>query len=476
MWTAEETEDILGPFDADPGLVTVKSFGARTDPSWPLVLSPYKGKDVTWNGPRMLSTYLAAGPGNAKLIAGLYALEKTLLTNLSQRLKGGTPTELDPGFGYENARDWLPAYRGDSARSEAIASLLRDTLLRTLVDSHGFALVPGGDVKRPLRFLDDNEFYEPVRLQQHMKDVTVGVEHGEWTHLLQWYLLSISPPAEPGVTFSPAELFKYLGYQAAHQVFAPQAGLNKGPTLWYVCCDRNAVLRPVWVPRAKSRLDFRCPDNLHVFLAGCGDERLAGMKRHFAGNAPALNELDAWAAQWTTSRDKWPFLCALLRRRVEKRDKLFAQADLLQSSLGRPETLVAMLKSQVAGSPQAAGTINLGTDANIATFLSSVPADPSGVAGAAIDWSLIMDVSDADAVALQASVLALLQGTRRLQSPDGPTGVKALPLLYVWTKSSTSNRLNLYATPPDDPATKWTALAPTERTALLATASKAYLD
>ena len=44
-------------------------------------------------------------------------------------------------------------------------------------------------MRTPIGLLPTDEFYWPIALLRHIKDVLIGQEHGEFTHLLQWYII-----------------------------------------------------------------------------------------------------------------------------------------------------------------------------------------------------------------------------------------------------------------------------------------------
>jgi hypothetical protein len=358
--TPVERAELIGPSRRLPEFETVTLSWVQPNPplpvppgpDWPVVASGAAGAaysaTVSEDGPFIVSEFLEQGVNNADLTAGLDRLEAELRFEARGRegYLGVTVLPDDANWTFPNLLSALLTPAAADVRNH----LLRDTLLAALVPSGFPFYLP----EVPLGLLPNDVFYRPIMFRTHMKDVLVGQDHGEWTHLLQWYLLATSSRLNTGSY--AAEVFEYLGYQGVAQYTEPATSTRQGPNLWRVCCDRDAPYIHTNTSRAKDPNDFRCPDMLHVGLTGYAPIRGTGLEnaiRNIGGAALAsfTETRDAWKANSVT----WPFLCALLRHRVLKREPLYQQAKRITTDLRAEvraliEAALATVKADVANS------------------------------------------------------------------------------------------------------------------------------
>lgn len=131
---------------------------------------------------------------------------------------------------------------------------------------------------------------------QHWKDVGVSAMHGEYTHRIQWYVISAAR-----VVPAPAKIMSELAHY-------PPNGLNQS-ALWDCLFDRarSDASGDRILFKAESAIDFRCPEHFNEYLTQ--DE----------------------------SVDKLPLLSAFLRARKQKRTDAFYLPDYVSAkSFGKP--------------------------------------------------------------------------------------------------------------------------------------------
>jgi hypothetical protein len=113
--------------------------------------------------------------------------------------------------------------------------------------------------------LKADQFREQLTEKQPFKDPTIGPDHGEYTHRLQWYLIAEGA----GFKEPAAEVYKHIGmvpWQGS--VYTKDGANNFG--LWDTLCDRQPIGAPglpTPFPFYKAdNLDFRCPEALLTWL------------------------------------------------------------------------------------------------------------------------------------------------------------------------------------------------------------------
>jgi Family of unknown function (DUF5636) len=138
--------------------------------------------------------------------------------------------------------------------------------------------------------LKADQFRDQLQKGRPFKDPTIGPDHGEYTHRLQWYLI-----ARAGVLNQPViDVYKHIGMVAWDGSGNP--GTTHGAEnfgLWDELCDRQPMGAP-GLPQPfpfykADLLDFRCPEALLTWL--CQPAQL----------------------------DKYPLVASFLKARKEKR-------------------------------------------------------------------------------------------------------------------------------------------------------------
>ncbi len=62
--------------------------------------------------------------------------------------------------------------------------------------------------------LSEGEFYRHLQRYHLFKDSTLrGLVHGVWTHIIQWWLITMQQQREPFLQHSPEEIYRWLGEQ-----------------------------------------------------------------------------------------------------------------------------------------------------------------------------------------------------------------------------------------------------------------------
>ena len=310
-------------------------------------------------------------------------------------------------------------------------------------------------VHTAIAFLPAAPFYGEMVLLQHLKDVTVGQEHGEWTHLLQWYLLAVWAPHP---TFRTSSFFRFLGYQGPEQRAAPvTAPHDGGPTIWQVLFDRVAPYHHEANYLAAGVNDFSCPDMLHLSLAGWATNR-GTIWGQVDTATPGLRGVLATNLAW--AQTNWPLLTALLRHRMEKRTALFREADRADETL---TAAVAELSAKLAALHRSDGTLLI----NIATSnVKAVLADRSQPFHAAqLTWN-VPSLSAAERLGLNRLVEDHRKATERSAHLFHGNG-RTKALLYAGSKLSPMALRN--------PVDWWRSLPPADQARLLGQSTQLFL-
>jgi hypothetical protein len=91
----------------------------------------------------------------------------------------------------------------------------------------------------------------------HWKDPGVGVNHGEFTHRIQWYIATQVNVWNPFLRKTPLEIFKMFANDLCRGV-----GENVDKTVWDVVFDRLL-----------AKTDFRTPEVLHAWFKQPGQQK-----------------------------------------------------------------------------------------------------------------------------------------------------------------------------------------------------------
>lgn len=400
---------------------------------------------------------LQAGPGGAPgpIDRALTELNRLLLQELPAA-GGPAPATYDDFM----LRDDLPG--------------LKDVLLRQLT-LRGWVLPPDR-VKVPLGLLDDAGFYGVMQNFQHVKDVTIGQEHGEWTHFLQWYVLTVAPPF-PGCDVKG--FYQYLGFQG------PAGSAGWGPKLWQVLCDRTAPYYHVSHNYyARDINDFRSPDMLHVSLAGLATGRIFLRTSPAVAAHPGLpvaiddgNPLSAPAQ----SRLKWPLLTAVMRKRLDKRNLIYDPA--LRIYTAAVQAHRARLENALA-----AITVTLSTGVTVDPVLPGSRLDEF-INDLTVTWSdpgvlrvrneVLADIFDPLTVTNMSLLDPVRDAMLAFRIPTAPllvavfaakeTGIRGA--LYWYNQETKSHNARHGTTYTTDPEVWWNSLTTAEKVTNLTTAA-----
>lgn len=118
-------------------------------------------------------------------------------------------------------------------------------------------------------FVFGNVFKETVKARMHFKDVGAGARHGEYTHRIQWYVLT---KAGALTSVNPSD--------AGHVYGGIHRWLNKRRS------DRQQLIQ-LWnymfdmAADAVDETDFRSPERFNDWLTGPADENVCPLLRGF---------------------------------------------------------------------------------------------------------------------------------------------------------------------------------------------------
>ena len=186
----------------------------------------------------------------------------------------------------------------------AFSKLLSDELSR-VETLHGFRLHqdenghPKAQMIMPLKA---EEFRAQLRDRRPFKDPTIGADHGEFTHRVQWYLIATAQ-----VVTKPGEAYSKIG-----EVPWSVSG-NFG--LWDALCDRQpegAPGLPDLFPFYKEGIhDFRTPEALLTWLCQELQQRTYPL---LAGFLKARKEKRAFVTEMDSFKD--PLVLRYLSRKI----------------------------------------------------------------------------------------------------------------------------------------------------------------
>ena len=121
-------------------------------------------------------------------------------------------------------------------------------------------------------FVQPPQFLEMVRLGSHWKDPTVPGDHGEFTHRIQWYMLLTINSNESRETGGQdiVNIYKSIGkwFIPPSEHTPDNDGKGRYLSVWDCLFDRSraGTGKLASYYETKSELDFRSPENLHLFL------------------------------------------------------------------------------------------------------------------------------------------------------------------------------------------------------------------
>ncbi len=201
-------------------------------------------------------------------------LEEKLLGRLNWKEKLGNwiaqrnaPAIKSNAIGHAQSHfgDWDKRIDQKKPKKYKAASHLLTDVLCEIEDGASFGLFQdenGHPKAEMILALSGPQFRQQLKEARPFKDPTVGPDHGEFTHRVQWALLTLS-----GVLRNPvAQVYQKIGEIADEQ--------NKFG-LWDAICDRipkgATGLQPSFTFWKEADVDFRCPEALLSWL--CKDEQ-----------------------------------------------------------------------------------------------------------------------------------------------------------------------------------------------------------
>jgi hypothetical protein len=176
-----------------------------------------------------ISAALGSGMKSKEMLAGLKALETAMIDRIVANYKA-EPSSRDElannARKHWNARraTYWKEYPKKPNKEENLSHVLTATLEQHERDD-GFQQL-GAKVPVYADVVDSGAFIQALKDRRHWKDVGAGKGHGEFTHRIQWYLLS-SGGVVPQQDKRPAAVFSTLGdYRRGNKY------------LWDDLCDR----------------------------------------------------------------------------------------------------------------------------------------------------------------------------------------------------------------------------------------------
>lgn len=151
----------------------------------------------------------------------------------------------------------------DLVKAEKAIKQFSKLLTATLANNeqkHGFSIEeenPATDIIVGL----PSRFNELLRQKKPFKDVGAGHAHGEYSHRIQWYLIT----QMEGLQFTPAEIYKKLpGWSTRHTEYTTPRNFY----MWEFLVDRDGVpTNAAVIPfKTTEQQDFRAPSNVNRWL------------------------------------------------------------------------------------------------------------------------------------------------------------------------------------------------------------------
>lgn len=155
-------------------------------------------------------------------------------------------------------------------RAYQLFKKLLSTVLARNEMKHGFRLEAESDKIPIIIGLDGRAFNQLLKDRKPFKDIGAGPEHGEYSHRIQWFLVS-----RCGQLGYPAgEIYEKIRQWGTQKVFP---GLGRKSYMWEFLFDRDGVpSNAESIPfKTEEQLDFRAPSNVNRALK---DGQLLHMK------------------------------------------------------------------------------------------------------------------------------------------------------------------------------------------------------
>jgi hypothetical protein len=232
---------------------------------------------------------------------GLRRLETAMLSHIP-------PSPLMKLIGYakkssENqARDLINYYQKGGKKPKDLGSLLAKAL-EAMERAHKFSGTPATITANvaPQAFVD-----ELLKKRRPFKDPGAGVQHGEYTHRIQWFIVCTSPDYTETCAKTPGDVYEHIGKWFFPDVKNTKTQASSSNlSMWDALVDRAGA--PANQFPDGGELDFRNPNKFHPWMLG---KEAQGEKN-------------------------FPILYAYLSARAKKRDKIDSVEYLSQKLYGK---------------------------------------------------------------------------------------------------------------------------------------------
>lgn len=227
-----------------------------------------------------IAEYLKYGSG--RTLSALTELEGKLKAKCYEAARYQAPAVASAAISYFKAQ--ASAFKDqDEKRIQQLKSStlkFRKILTQVLEETEiagGFNTLPGSrSVPTLIKFLTKQQFSDDLfKKELPFKDPGAKVEHGEFTHRIQWYLIIRGAP----ITHSPAKLFNRIAYYTPAFPNGYTTGSKEKRQkefqyavigLWDALVDRlgpdDKVHKEGYDFTYKSTSDFRCPELFYNWL------------------------------------------------------------------------------------------------------------------------------------------------------------------------------------------------------------------
>jgi hypothetical protein len=199
-----------------------------------------------------ISAALGSGPNSKEMIVGLRALEAAMVERIVENYKAEESARnqlATVAMKHWNARR-ATYWRENQPKPEKDENLSH-VLTETLEEHERKDGFKQWSEKVPIYvgILKPHAFIQALKERRHWKDVGAGKSHGEFTHRIQWYLLSSGGVIQQQ-NDHPATVFSTLGDYRHGKWY-----------LWDDLCDRLAVYE-----ENPNKNDWRVPEYLNDWL------------------------------------------------------------------------------------------------------------------------------------------------------------------------------------------------------------------
>ena len=194
----------------------------------------------------------------------LGALEAAMVKEINSRLAEGQP-QLDDK---KSIGDAVARLKDHKQKLPGYLQHVLTTVLSKHESDLGFKLFGEGEnlaAATYTGFVEPEEFRQRLMDGMQFKDPTVPGGHGEFTHRIQWYLITNNLKEPPGKW---VEFYKWIGTVRHTQAVQGDKPAWKDQGLWDVPVDRNqkGSARKNGPYDTGENSDFRSPENLHDYI------------------------------------------------------------------------------------------------------------------------------------------------------------------------------------------------------------------